>query len=114
MLVEQSVIEDNILLIRLSGRFDHTSFTDITPSVTEHLGNGYRHFIFNCKDVEYMTSAGLRYLLATHNLVIEKEGDILLCALNEPVKNVLYLTGCDNFITILDDEASAIEMAKAS
>ena len=91
--------EDGKLTVEISGRLD--TFT--APQLEEAISGAAEEFKdieFDLKDLEYISSAGLRVLLATHKQALAAEGSFAVSNLNEMVKEVFGLTGFDEILTI--------------
>ena len=91
--------EDGKLTVAISGRLD--TFT--APQLEEALEGaleGVKELEFDLRDLEYISSAGLRVLLSNHKKMEAAEGCFAVSNLNEMVKEVFGLTGFDEILTI--------------
>ena len=91
--------EDGKLTVAISGRLD--TFT--APQLEEALEGaleGVKELEFDLRDLEYISSAGLRVLLSNHKKMEAAEGSFAVSNLNEMVKEVFGLTGFDEILTI--------------
>ena len=55
--------------------------------------------IFDMAQTEYISSAGLRVLVAAHK-TLQPKGGLVLCGVNKSISSLLNLTGLDKFLTI--------------
>jgi anti-sigma B factor antagonist len=62
----------------------------------------------NCRELDYIASAGLGVFMAYIEDVRETGGDIKLTNMNDKVYNVFDLLGFPTLYDILDDEKDAI------
>ena len=86
------------LLVTLSGVLD----TPATPALTEALEGcyaGLTKLIFEFKDLEYLTSAGLRVLLEAQQEMDDIEGEMILRNVSDDIMEVFELTGFDDVLT---------------
>jgi anti-anti-sigma factor len=60
--------------------------------------------------LEYLSSAGLRVLLSTAKEMRRRDGKLVLCSLNEFVKELFDVSGFQSLIPIADSVESGIEM----
>ena len=77
----------------------------------ECIENGTQRLILDFQDLDYISSAGLRVILkATKNLK-SAEGKLVLCAMQDYVKEVFEISGFDSFLPIeatLDDAVKTV------
>lgn len=85
--------------IALKGRLD----TSTAPKLEEALGalEGVEALKFDFSDLEYLSSAGLRALLAAQK-TMNKQGNMVLCNVNEDVMEVFEITGFADFLTFVE------------
>lgn len=60
--------------------------------ITVYGQTRFIHVVIDMEPVTYISSAGIRPLLGLNRLVREREGRLVLCNLNEDVKDVLLTT----------------------
>ncbi|MBR4725974.1 MAG: STAS domain-containing protein [Lachnospiraceae bacterium] len=86
--------------VDLKGRLDATVAPQLHEEMAKLQGSDIKKVTFNVKDLEYIASAGLRVIIfAKQKLGADTE--IFMKDVNEDVKQVIEMTGCDNFVTIL-------------
>ncbi|MCR5768660.1 MAG: STAS domain-containing protein [Lachnospiraceae bacterium] len=86
--------------VDLKGRLDATVAPQLHEEMAKLQGSDIKKVTFNVKDLEYIASAGLRVIIfAKQKLGADTE--IFMKDVNENVKQVIEMTGCDNFVTIL-------------
>jgi anti-sigma B factor antagonist len=63
--------------------------------------------VIDFKELDYISSAGLRVILKATKAVNREEGKIMLCAMQDYVKEVFEIAGFDSFLPIVTtmDEA---------
>jgi anti-sigma B factor antagonist len=75
------------------------------------MENGTQRMILDFQELDYISSAGLRVILkATKNLK-GAEGKLVLCAMQDYVKEVFEISGFDSFLPIeatLDDAVKTV------
>lgn len=87
------------LTIAVAGRLDTTTAPEL-ESVTKTSLDGVKSLTFDLTDLEYISSAGLRVLLATQK-TMSKQGKMVVTGVQDPVMDVFEVTG---FSSILDIE----------
>jgi anti-anti-sigma factor len=58
--------------------------------------------------LDFISSAGLRVLLATAQELKQDGGDLRVCSLNESVKEVFDLSGFSTLLMVLENEETAL------
>ena len=102
--------ENGIVSIAINGRLDADSSAEAEKVVKDALGGETNRLLFNLGGLEYLSSAGLRVLLSAAKEMRRREGKIVLCALNEFVKEIFEVSGFQSLIPISDSVESGIEL----
>ncbi len=92
--------ETGRLVLRVEGRLD----TVTSPQLEQRLGDSLgeiQELVLDFTSLEYISSAGLRVLLAAHKRMKRQEGDLVVRGVNENVREVFTITG---FIDMLHIE----------
>ena len=102
--------ENGIVSVAIKGRLDADSSAEAENVVKDVLGGETNRLLFNLEGLEYLSSAGLRVLLSAAKEMRRREGKIVLCALNEFVKEIFEVSGFQSLIPIADSVESGIEI----
>lgn len=86
------------LEIKLEGRLDTTTAPQLEAEINE-LGSGVTELIFDFKELEYISSAGLRVLLCAQK-IMNKQGKMVIRNANENIMDVFDVTGFVDILTI--------------
>ena len=84
----QKTLSGAALTVALEGRLDTTT----APKLEEELRDGITRLVFDVEKLEYISSAGLRVLLAMQKLM-NQQGEMVLQNVNEAVMEVFEVTG---------------------
>lgn len=87
-----------VLNIALSGRLDTTTAPELEGKLSEVL-DGVKDLVFDLKELEYISSAGLRVLLATQK-TMNKVGTMKVINVAPSVMEVFEITGFVDILTI--------------
>ncbi|MCQ2080277.1 MAG: STAS domain-containing protein [Lachnospiraceae bacterium] len=87
-----------VLNIALSGRLDTTTAPELEGKLSEVL-EGVKDLVFDLKELEYISSAGLRVLLATQK-TMNKVGTMKVVNVAPSVMEVFEITGFVDILTI--------------
>ena len=100
---------NSVTIIHIQGRIDATTTHDFEKYVFKELEKTKGDAILDFKDVEYISSAGLRSLLLIAKKMSLSKQNIGLCQLNENISNVIRITGFISLFKIFTDLKSALE-----
>ena len=88
-------IQDGITIYRLKGRLDTNTSPELEIRLLQAISDGLQHMVINFKDLEYVSSAGIRVILKTIKAIKSKNGLIMLCCMQDYVKEVFEISGVD-------------------
>lgn len=86
------------LRLSLSGRLDTTTAPELEQEAKQSL-DGVTKLALDMTELEYISSAGLRVLLSMQK-VMNKQGEMTVCGVNETVREVFDITGFSDILTI--------------
>ena len=86
------------LTLALEGRLDTTTAPHLEAEVKSALG-GVTELVLDFSQLEYLSSAGLRVLLAAQK-VMNKQGKMVIHHVNETILEVFEVTGFIDILTI--------------
>jgi anti-sigma B factor antagonist len=92
----------------LDGRLDSHTSVEFDEKMFASIDTGTRRVIVDCGKLDYITSAGLRVLNKTAKRLKKEKGAIVLCALEEYVREVFEIAGFDTFLPIVNDLDEAL------
>ena len=98
MLDIKKTIEGEKALLELSGRIDSNTAVELEQAVKESI-DGVTELTLDMKETEYISSAGLRVLLAAQKQM-NKQGKMKVLNVNETVMEVFEITGFADILTI--------------
>ena len=85
-------------VIELVGRLDTTTAPSLDKTINDYLGNS-KNLVLDFKNLEYISSAGLRVLLGAQKKM-QKVGSMKLTGVCEEVMEVLEMTGFADILNI--------------
>jgi anti-sigma B factor antagonist len=86
------------LTIEYEGRLDTTTAPELETEVKASI-EGIKELIFDFKNLEYISSAGLRVLLSCQK-IMNKQGTMEIRNVNDTVMEVFDVTGFSDILTI--------------
>ena len=97
MTIEIKKSADEIVL-EITGRLDTITAPALDKTINENLGE-IKSLILDCKNLEYISSAGLRVLLSTQKK-LQQNGTMKLKNVREEVMEVFEITGFVDILTV--------------
>jgi len=105
----RSKVIDNAAIIYPKGHLDAHNVEKFEKEILKLIGSSQFNIIINCKDLNYISSAGMGIIMGYLDEIREKGGDIRLCSVSERVYEIFDLVGFTEIYDFLDNEQSAIE-----
>lgn len=103
-----SETQGDFRVLRLNGRLDTETSADFELAAHDLTAAGERRFVVDLAGISYVSSAGLRVLLALAKQMQAGGGAMRLCGLAPSVRQVFDLSGFSKLFTITPDLASAL------
>lgn len=88
--------DEGKMTVFVSGRIDTATAPEFEEGVKPHL-KGVKTLVLDFKEVNYVSSAGLRVLLSLEKLM-EEQGEMKLIHVSEAVCDVFEVTGFDEIL----------------
>jgi anti-sigma B factor antagonist len=103
--IEKKSAEEDKIILEISGRIDTRTAPQLQEAVDNLFKSNVNKITIDIKNVEYISSAGLRVLLYAQkqiNSIELKESDAVLEVINvnDSVKEIFDMTGFTNFLNI--------------
>jgi len=99
--------KEDISIFKLNGRLDSNTSPALEKKLVSAIENGIRNMVIDFENLDYISSAGLRIILKTTKDLKRTNGQIVLCAMQDYVREVFEIAGFDTFLPIFStvDEA---------
>lgn len=97
MTIEKTLNNDE-LTVTLTGRLDTTTAPLLEAELKQNV-SGIHSLIFDFEALEYISSAGLRVLLAAQK-VMNRQGKMVVKHVNETISEIFEITGFSDILTI--------------
>ena len=104
------VKSNDVSIISLNGRLNVTTTAELEKAFNKLFEENATKIIVDCRELEYISSAGLRVLLAAAKQFKKISGNIALSGLTQSVKQVFEISG---FTTIFPIYATRDEAVKS-
>lgn len=106
-------ISGDICIISISGHMDNINAKDIEDKINEVIERDRPKIIINMAEVEYISSAGLRVLLAANKKQKLRNGVMEIVSTQPFIEKVFNVTGLDRVFALRPTEEEAIKCLTA-
>lgn len=90
---------EGMLTVQIEGRIDTTTSPVLEGELKHSVTNEIDCLIFDFDKVEYMSSAGIRVIMAADK-VMRKQGEMKLINVNDEIMEIFDMTGLIDLLTI--------------
>lgn len=99
---------DHVTLVEASGRIDSMNANELGEALSSEIDNGHIRLVLDLSSVEYMSSAGLREIVAALKKVKRASGDLRLAQPSDRVREILEMAGLDTIFQIYPSQGDAV------
>lgn len=90
---------ENELTLRVEGRIDTITSKDLDKEINDESGN-FDSLIMDFADLEYISSAGLRVLIATQKKLKSEDIPFVIKNVNDTVGEIFRMSGFNKILEI--------------
>jgi anti-sigma B factor antagonist len=98
----------HVSVVTVSGRVDSSTAPDLQKALQDLLDTDHTQLVLDLKDVDYMSSAGLRVLVAMQKAAKKNGGALRVAQPSVRVNEVLELAGLTPVFDIYPDVVEAV------
>ena len=102
-------MQNDINIYRLKGRLDSNTSQGFEQKLFQAISEGAKNMVVDFKDIDYISSAGLRVILKAFKALQREDGRIILCSMQKYVREIFKMIGIDSFVPILDTMDDALK-----
>ena len=100
---------NEVKVLAFEGRLNAQTSPDAQQQLTRLIEEGENRFLVNFEKLDYISSAGLRVLLAAAKQLKEIDGELRICRLNEVVREVFEISGFTTIFKVFGSESDALD-----
>jgi len=100
--------QDGATIISITGRIDTATAPMLERAINTEIAGGSRRVLLNFSGVSYISSGGLRVLLATAKKLKGAGDRFGICSLSPEVLKILKLAGFTSIFSIHSSEGEAL------
>ena len=101
--------EGDIKVVVIEGKLNTGASPDAEDFINELIDDGATKILLNLEDLDFISSTGLRVILATGKRLLEVGGKLVLCSPNQTVADVFRMSGFNQMFSVFDTEGEALE-----
>ncbi len=105
----KTTTQDDVKIVFLNGELDTVTSSEAETYLNELRSNGSTKIVLNFKELDFISSAGLRVLLATAQELKNTGGELRVCNLNADVQEVFDISGFSTLLNVFENEAGALD-----
>ena len=91
--------QDSNLTVVISGNIDTVTAPELDAKLQENIA-GVKDLVLDFAAVDYISSAGLRVILMTNQLMEDVDGNMTVKNVNEDVRDVFEMTGFESLLNL--------------
>jgi anti-anti-sigma factor len=110
----QEMLNDQVGSVTPQGRLDAVTVPLLEAAIDDQFSTGHVRLVINLAEVSYISSSGLRALLSARRRAQAEGGDVVLCAMNDRVREVFEMIGFNNLFRIFRTPAEAAAVLSTS
>ena len=95
--------DSDLIRISLIGRLDTNTSGQFEATLNGLFEKGHYNLLIDLKDLEYISSSGLRVFLGAQKKVSAEEGNMIIKNVNSTVMEVFEITGFLDVLTVEKD-----------
>ncbi|MCX6152484.1 MAG: STAS domain-containing protein [Ignavibacteriales bacterium] len=100
--------KNDILILEIHGKLDSNTSTPLEQKLIAEIDGGTLKIVIECSKMDYISSAGLRVLLVGAKKLKNANGKIILCSLQDYIKEVFEIAGFTAIFPIYPDLSAAL------
>lgn len=101
--------QNDVKIVLLSGELDTITSSEAQAHLNELRSSGSAKIVLNFNELDFISSAGLRVLLATAQELKNVGGELRVCHLNADVQEVFDISGFSTLLNVFENETGALE-----
>lgn len=96
-------------VLNISGRLDASTSSSFEEKLTSIIDSGEKKILINFKELEYISSMGLRVLLQAAKKIKGNQGNISLCEMKDNILEVFDIAGFTQVFKIYKTYNEAVD-----
>lgn len=107
-LIEQKT--EKCVIVCITGRLDTTNYSLLEKKLTDLINSQEEKILVECSKMDYVSSSGLRILLMALKKITAVKGKLVLCSLQENIREIFEISGFTNIFEIYPTQEEALKV----
>jgi len=86
--------------VEFAGRLDTPSSQEVSNALEPVVADAKGTIVLDCKDLEYISSSGLRIFLTVRKAAAAQGGTVIVKGMRDAIRNIFMMTGFLNLFQI--------------
>ena len=99
---------NDVKVVDIIGKLNTGTSPEAEQFINDCIEEGANKILLNFEELDYISSTGLRVVLATGKKLATTNGKLLLCSLNPTVGEVFKISGFSSMFGVFDNEDEAL------
>lgn len=92
--------QDDKTIVVFAGRLDTPSSQEVSNALEPVVADAKGTIVLDCKDLEYISSSGLRIFLTIRKAAAAQGGSVIVKGMRDAIRNIFMMTGFLNLFQI--------------
>jgi anti-sigma B factor antagonist len=97
-----------VSIVKVKGHVDSNTAPDLEAALKQLIEGGKNHLVLDLKEVDFLSSLGLRAMVLTLKLARQASGDLRLASPSPAVEKVLRTVGMTQMFNIYSSSEEAV------
>lgn len=98
---------EDLVILGLKGRLDATSTQGLEERVLALLDDGVPRLVFDCAELDYINSSGLRIMVMALQRQKKNGGKVGVCCLKDYIQEIFEISGYDKLFPLFTNRDDA-------
>lgn len=99
----------DIAIVAISGKIDAITSRELESTLKELLDQNISKVVMDLKEVDFISSGGIRVFIAFKKKLLERKGDLVVSSLQPFVMEIFEMTGLPSLISIYPNQGEAVK-----
>jgi anti-sigma B factor antagonist len=99
---------EGVTVIKIEGSLDTQTSSEAQEELDRLVDDGARKLLIDFAELAYISSAGLRVLLATAKKLHTDQGEMRMCNMNDVVSEVFEVSGFSTIFKVFPTDSEAM------
>ncbi len=105
---------NEVEVFKVKGRLDSNTSDLLKERLDQILESGTTRVVMDFEHLDYISSAGIRVILKAVKVLKRTQGNLVLCSLQDYVREVFEIAGFDGYLTIKQNLDQALQAVYGS